>query len=205
MTNMHMKPQYHTDIKVTIKEDIFFKGRVILTWCDATSMSAKLLSAGIRVASWLGWDRMSRRLIDLHHSWHMTRRMAFDNIVPTCGRQQIAKAVTGNLAAIADIEVNESALGTGTGAPANGDTTLGTETYRKAIASQSYSSNVAYNTAFYAAGDTNGTFYEHGIFIKGTGVADSGVLLSRVLLNSPSGIAKSAAETLTVEHQHTIS
>lgn len=133
------------------------------------------------------------------------RELRFHNIVPTVGRQQIAKALTGNIADETEIAANKSALGTGTGTPANANTTLGTEVFRKDIASLSYAANIAYLTAVYLAADTNGTFYEHGMFIDGTGVADSGILLTRVLLNAPTGIAKSAIETLTIEHQLTIS
>lgn len=190
----------------TIQEPVGIKGRVVVTICDGSSLRSRALQAVIAFAARFRATRgYVKRLIDLHHSLHMKGQTVFENIVPTVGRTAIAKALTANLSSLDEIEVNESALGTGSTSPANGDTTLDTEAFRKSIASQSYSSNVAYNTAFYTAGDCNGTYYEHGLFIDGTGAADSGTLLSRVLLNSPTGIAKSSAETLTIEHQHTIS
>lgn len=128
-----------------------------------------------------------------------------NNVVPTVGRTLFAKLLTQNLSALADGIVNYSALGTGSTAPAVGDTVLDTEVYRKLVASLSYTDNIAYLTAFYLATDTNGTYYEHGMFADATGTVDTGTLVSRVLLNAPTGIAKSAAETLTIEHEITFS
>jgi len=81
---------------------------------------------------------------------------------------------------------------------------LDTETYRTTTASSTNSNNVAYVTAFYTATECNGTYKEAGLFCNGTGAADSGVLFSRVLLNAPSGIAKTVTETLTVDYTITI-
>lgn len=145
-----------------------------------------------------------RELINEFNNRYMVREMHFKNIIPTVGRARLAAALIGAISGVDEVEVNKSALGTGTTTPANGDTTLDTETFRKDIASLSQSQNIFYGTAFYLASDTSGTFYEHGIFIDGTASADTGVLLSRVLLNAPTGIAKSGTETLTIEHQITI-
>jgi len=132
------------------------------------------------------------------------RELRFHNLIPTVGRSRIASALAGFIAGEEEVAINYSALGTGQTAPANGNTQLETETFRKIIASLSTNANIFYGTAFYLAGDTNGTFYEHGIFIDGTASANSGIILSRVLLNPPTGIAKSATETLTIEHAITL-
>lgn len=187
------------------KDNIKAKGIVTATVCDASSLSARVYGRLINFFLKLGAKGITGRLIAAYHKKFMLRQVVQENIVPTVGRELLADAITGQLVAISDVEVNYTALGTGTTAPANGDTTLDTETFRKTIASQTSASNVSYNTAFYTAADTNGTFYEHGIFIDGTASADSGTLFSRVLLNSPSGVAKSASETLTIEHEHTFS
>lgn len=149
-------------------------------------------------------DKEVGRLIAEFNRLFLVRQYRFHNIVPTIGRTRIAEALTGNITDENDIIVNYGALGVGTTTPVNGDTTLDTESFRKLIASTSFAANVAYLTAFYLAADVSGTFYEHGIFIDGNASADTGVLLSRVLLNAPTGIAKSLAETLTIEHQLTI-
>ncbi|MDP2654903.1 MAG: hypothetical protein Q8Q08_12855 [Candidatus Omnitrophota bacterium] len=120
-----------------------------------------------------------------------------ENIVPTVARAALAEAWSGQAAALADVEVDTQVIGTGTTTPANGDTALETQTDSKTIASQSVNSNQAFNTAIWLAGDLNGTYYEHGLLINGS------VLASRVLLNSPSGIAVGATDTLTVEFRHT--
>jgi len=124
----------------------------------------------------------------------------YDNLIPTVGRAQIALALEAALSAIADIEINFTSLGTGTTAPANGDTTLETETFRKAVASLTSVSNQVFVTAFYTAAEVSGTFREAGIHINGTGSVDSGVLFSRVAIN----ITKSLSETLTIDYTITI-
>ena len=122
--------------------------------------------------------------------------IVFNNITTTAGRTAIAKALSGNAASLAEIQVNYGALGTGSTTPAIGDTTLVTESYRAAISSISYADNVFYGTMFYGLTDVSGTFEEHGLFINGTASADTGTLLCRYLLN---GLVKSTSQTLTIE------
>ena len=124
----------------------------------------------------------------------------YENLIPTVGRAQIALALEAALSAIAEIQINFTSLGTGTTAPANGDTTLETETFRKAVASLTSSSNVVFITAFYTAAETSGTFREAGIHINATITVDSGILFSRVAIN----VTKSLSETLTIDYTITI-
>jgi len=124
----------------------------------------------------------------------------YDNLIPTVGRAQIAKALEAALSALSEIEINFTSLGTGLTAPANGDTTLETETFRKAVASLTSSSNQLFITAFYTAAEVSGTFKEAGIFINGTATLDSGVLFSRVAID----VTKSTSETLTIDYTVTI-
>jgi hypothetical protein len=123
-----------------------------------------------------------------------------DNIIPTVGRTNIAN----NLANSSPTNLmlcKYLAVGTGTNAPDNADTTLQTETYRNQIASRTNASNVAYITGFLSATETSGTFREAGIFCDGSGSANTGVLLSRVAIN----ITKSGTEALTLDWTLTIS
>jgi len=122
-----------------------------------------------------------------------------ENIIPTVGRTMIANNLT-ETSPDNTMRINYTALGTGSTAVANGDTTLDTEAYRKLTASQTNANNVAYCTAFYTATECNGTYYEAGLFSDGSASTDSGILFSRVLLNAPSGIAKTVTETLTVDY-----
>ncbi len=128
------------------------------------------------------------------------RVQEFENLIPTVGRAQIAKALEAALAGISEIEINFTSLGTGSTAPANGDTILETEVFRKAVASLTSSSNQLFVTAFYTAGEVSGTFAEAGIHINGTGSPDSGILFSRVAIS----VTKSSSETLTIDYTVTI-
>lgn len=124
----------------------------------------------------------------------------YENIIPTVGRTMLANNLT-DPAPTNDPRVNYVALGTGTNVPANGDTTLQTEVYRNAVASQTNSNNIAYCTGFFTAVEDSGTYREAGIFADGGAGADTGVLISRVAIN----VTKSNTETLTIDWTITIS
>ena len=128
----------------------------------------------------------------------------YENIITAVGRGLLANNLT-NASPTDDPRINYTALGTGNTAVANGDTTLDVEAYRRTTASATNADNIAYVTAFYSATETSGTFKEAGLFCNGTASADSGVLFSRVLLNSGTGITKSVTETLTIDYTLTIS
>ena len=123
-----------------------------------------------------------------------------DNLIPTVGRTMIANNLT-NASPTNVMKITHTALGTGAVAPANGDTQLGTETYRNAIASITNANNIAYATGFFSASECSGTYTEAGIFSNGTGSANSGVLLSRVAVS----ITKTTSQTLTIDWTLTIS
>lgn len=125
----------------------------------------------------------------------------FHNIIPTVGRALVASHFTSVSPSPSSLLVNYGAVGTGTNAPANGDSTLQTETCRTVIASRTSASNIAYITAFFGATDVSGALKEAGLFIGATGTANSGTLLSRVAIN----ITKSLTETLTLDWTITIS
>ncbi len=128
------------------------------------------------------------------------RVMTVENIIPTVGREMLANNLTA-ASPTNTPRVTHVALGSGTNTPANGDTTLQTETYRNAAASRTNVSNIAYITGFFSATETSGTYREVALFCNGTGSANSGVLLSRVAVN----ITKTTSETLTIDWTLTIS
>jgi len=130
------------------------------------------------------------------------RKHVFENLIPTVARNNVAKALAGDLSTLPEAEINFTSLGTDATAPTNGDTTLGTETFRKAVASTTSSGNQLFVTAFYTAPEVSGTFSEAGLHINGTGAVDSGILFSRVVF-SPA-VTKSVSETLTVDYVVTI-
>lgn len=122
------------------------------------------------------------------------------NLVPTVGRTMLANQVGSstptNVPYAKYIE-----LGSGTNAPANGDTALQTSVYRNAVASRTNASNVAYVTGFFNATETSGTYREAGVFCDGTASAGTGVLLSRVAIN----VTKTTSNTLTIDWTFTLS
>jgi urate oxidase len=125
------------------------------------------------------------------------------NLVPTVGRQQIAKAISANISTVTEIKITHQELGTSTQAPANGDTGLITPTAstRKVISSLSFSTNKITITAFWAAGEATGTWREFGTFINGTATSNSGVLFNRVAIN----VTVTASNSLTIDGEVTIS
>lgn len=129
------------------------------------------------------------------------RQYRTHNLIPTVGRAAIANHLSNASPSPTTLRVNYVALGSGTNAPANGDTTLQTETYRNTTASQTNANNIAYISGFYSATETTGTYREAGLFIAGTASANTGTLLSRVAIN----ITKSSSETLTLDWTITIS
>ena len=137
-----------------------------------------------------------RQLCDLT----LVKQKVVHNIIPTVGRSVIAQRFA-NTTTYTGV-VNYGAVGSSNTAPVNGDTTLTTETFRKAISSAAYASNIAYLSNFYSASDFTGTVEEAGWFIDGTSSVDTGQILSHFLTTT---IAKAATETLTCESEITIS
>lgn len=125
------------------------------------------------------------------------------NLIPTIARTMIVNQLVSASPTYIP-KINYCALGTGATTPANANTTLVTETYRRTIASASQVNNVGYVTAFYSSNEVVGTFYEHALFSNATAVANSGVLFSRVLLNNGLGTIKTSSQTLTVDYTLTI-
>ncbi len=123
------------------------------------------------------------------------------NIIPTVGRSVIARWIIGDNTFDANNGANFGSLGTGTASPANGNTQLATEVYRKARSSEAQSSNVAVLSNFYTATEVTGTFEEAGWHIDASGTVNSGQLLSRFLTGTT---VKSAIESLVVESTLTI-
>lgn len=123
----------------------------------------------------------------------------YDNIVPTVVRALIATHLT-NPTPASTLLINYAALGSGTNAPANANTTLQTEVFRNTIASRTSASNIAFATAFFGATEAVGTHKEAGIFASATASANSGILMSRVAID----IVKTNTQTLTLDWTLTI-
>ena len=109
------------------------------------------------------------------------------NLVVTVGKNFIASRMIGTT----DNIMSHMAIGTGTTAPAVGDTTLGTEVGRVALTSNVRTDNAIAYVATFPAGTGTGAITEAGILNNSTG----GTLLCRTVF---SVINKGAADTLGI-------
>lgn len=188
------------------KDIIKIKGEVTLTWCDMRSKEAQELQAKIQAISGQkgNWKKY-RSLIDELHRKYATRKMTIKNLCPTAGRAVLAQRLANTLTYTGII--NYCVLGTGVGPAANGNTQLGTETYRKLVSSQTANSNVAYISTFFTATEVTGTFQEVGHVIDGSASANSGQLFSRITNSESAELpkTKSATDSLTVDYAATFS
>ena len=125
----------------------------------------------------------------------------YANIVPSVLRNELASLISGNTVT-PTFKANYFALGTRSSVPANGDTALQTESTRALFTDRSYYQNVAYLDVFFPSATVGGNSYtEAGIFVDGSGSANTGYLLSRVAINQILG----ANQTLTMNGSVTIS
>ena len=96
--------------------------------------------------------------------------------------------------------VTHCALGDDNTAATANDTTLGNEVYRNAIASGTAASNVCYLTAFYSEAEDADTYEEVGLFIDGTGAADSGEMWNHYITG---GWTKTLTDALVIDFKFT--
>ena len=150
-----------------------------------------------------GADELSRTLRRrrydmLKGAYHRKAKVAehvFDNLVPLVGRTVISRILAGDFTYTG--EINYVALGDSTVAPNDSDTVLGNETFRQILSDANFVNNIAYLSAFIAAGTATGTHAEGGLFIDGTASVDTGQLFSHVLF-SPT-VVKGALNSLTLD------
>lgn len=125
----------------------------------------------------------------------------YHNLVPNVLRYELASLISGTTVT-PTFKANYFALGAGSTAPANSDTALQSESTRSAFTNRSSFNNIAYLDVFFPSSVVGGqTYTEAGIFVDGTGSANSGYLLSRVLINQTLG----SNQTLTINCSLTIS
>jgi len=122
----------------------------------------------------------------------------YKNLVVTVGRAVIAERLAQINTNSLNIDFAE--LGTGTTAPANGDTALETPVFRKATSSATSATKQAFLSFFFTALEVSGTFREIATWIDGSITIGTGVMFSRVGVN----ITKSLSETLTIDVQYDI-
>lgn len=108
------------------------------------------------------------------------------NLVVTTGRNYIASRMTATSATA----MSHMAVGTGTTGAVIANTTLETELTRRALDSQSTSTNVSTYIATYGAGIATGSITEAGIF----NAASAGTMLCRTTF----GVVTKAADDIMV-------
>lgn len=127
------------------------------------------------------------------HTGHIYKQLT-NNMVVTAGKNALADRLIGTTANNRGI-ITYCALGTGIVAPVEANTILGTELFRKLISVRSVVGNIATFQTFFTATEVVGTLTEAGLFGDGaTGVADSGTLFCRALINR----VKTSSDTLTL-------
>jgi hypothetical protein len=118
----------------------------------------------------------------------------FKNLVVTVGKEFVASRMVGTASNV----MSHMALGSGTTAPVAGNTTLGTELGRVALAGAVAASNVVTYTATFSAGTATGAVTEAGIF----NAASAGTMLCRTVF---SVVNKGVDDALSVTWTITIS
>lgn len=119
------------------------------------------------------------------------------NLVVSVGKTTIASRLVGTSTAI----MSYMAIGTGTATPVVGDTALGTEAGRVALASGTNTANVITYTATFPAGTGTGAITEAGIFNSIT-VGAANTILCRTTFPV---VNKAAGDSIAVTWQITIS
>jgi hypothetical protein len=118
----------------------------------------------------------------------------FKNLVVTVGKEFVASRMVGTASNV----MSHMALGSGTTAPVAGNTTLGTELGRVALAGAVAASNVVTYTATFSAGTATGAVTEAGIF----NASSAGTMLCRTVF---SVVNKGVDDALSVTWTITIS
>ena len=117
----------------------------------------------------------------------------FDNLVVTTGKNFIASRMVGTSAGV----MSHMAIGSSSTAAAAGDTALGSELGRVALASSGASANVVTYTATFPAGTGTGAVVEAGLL----NASSAGTLLCRTVfavVNKGADDAMSVTWTVTV-------
>lgn len=130
------------------------------------------------------------------------RRYVYKNMFLTYGKNAIAQRMAGDSVAG---EITYCALGTGTTAPALGNTALEAEIARKLISVRSYNGNVFTGQTYFTTQEANGTLREAALFGNGVGrtasaTSGSGQIYCRAAMNR----VKTSNDTLTLSWTITI-
>jgi len=105
----------------------------------------------------------------------------YSNLVCTVGKDTIVNRWCGTITKTGTLTY--LALGTGTDAPAAGDTKLQTETYRKLLTTRTKNGTVAETSTYIPTNEGNYVYKEVGLFgDDASGTADSGTLYTHAVV-----------------------
>lgn len=121
-----------------------------------------------------------------------------DNLIVTVGRDGIVDQLKDSPTIV---KPSHMAVGTGTVAPAAGDTALGTEIDRNALTSKNRTNNVLTMVGDWAAGDGTGAITEAGVFSQASGTDGTHPMYARATF---SVINKAAGDTLQITWTFTL-
>lgn len=116
------------------------------------------------------------------------------NLVVTAGKEYVASRIDSNSKAV----ISHMAVGTGSTAPAAGNTTLGAEVLRKSLGSSTVVDNTITYVTTFAAGEATAALTEAGLFNASSG----GDMLCRTTF---SVVNKAADDTMTITWVVTVS
>lgn len=188
----------------SIKQKSRVKGEMVVSIYDTRSPEANALEQKIvkliNGPRFIGYREKYLSLVKEMRELFLVREYKVENIIVTVGRATFAQRLANDITYTGII--NYGALGTSATTPTNGDTTLGTEVFRKVVASASDTTNQAFIDFFYSKSDTSGTYEEFGTFIDGSASVDTGQMFTHALTG---GWVKSSSESMTVAVTYTIS
>lgn len=191
-------------IKNTLKEASKIYGEMLVSIYNTKKGIAAFLEDEIEELingpRWIGYRARYLYLIGKLKKVSLIREYKITNLITTVGRATFAQRLANDTTYTGII--NYGALGTDNTAVTNADTTLGTEVFRKVVASTSDTDNIAYIDFFYSKADTNGTYEEFGTFIDGAAGAGTGQMFTHALTG---GWTKTSSESMTVSCTYTIS
>lgn len=129
------------------------------------------------------------------------RKYKTHNMFVLYGKNAIAQRLSGQSGG----EITYCALGTGTTAPTQSDTSMETELARKLVSVRSYSGNTATFRTFFTTSEGNGTLKEAGLFGNGVGrTATSSSGTGQIFCRTAIDRTKTSSDTLSLNWTITI-
>ena len=149
----------------------------------------------INSTSWNG-----EYVIEVHDAGKETVIISLHNTIHSAGRTMLRNVLSGT---VTDGQLKYLALGSSNASISVGDTTLGAETFRKAITSQSnFSAFELLSSTTILDTEANGQIEEIGIFAGSTAsaTANTGIMVSRILYSK----LKTSSESLQIKRYDNI-